>query len=171
MSLSCNSMEQKEFTNMAETLRCRILAVARGFRLCSDDAEDVAQDTMLKLWTIRGEVDDAKRAVGLAVTIARNLTIDKLRRKSKDALDEISIADSPYAQPDYILEENENSVWLKERLGRLPSKEYSVLRLRQVERKTTEEIAAIVGIQPVSVPTLLARARKKLLDDIKKLAL
>lgn len=165
------TMEQKEFTDMAETLRSRILAVARGFSLCSDDAEDVAQDAMLKLWFIRGEVEDAKRAVGLAVKIARNLAIDKLRRETKKASGEIILADSPYRQPDYIFEDNENSEWLKTRLQKLPTKEYSVLHLRQVERKTTEEIAAIVGISPVSVPTLLARARKKLLDDIKKRAL
>ena len=161
-------MEQKEFTDMAEMLRRRIIAVARGFRLGDDGAEDVAQDAMLKLWTIRDELKDAKRSVGLAVTIARNLAIDKLRREAMSGLAEFNIADSQYRQPDYILEDVENSAWLEERLKKLPTKEYAVLHLRQVERKTTEEIAAIVGIKPVSVPTLLARARKKLLDDIKQ---
>lgn len=43
-----------------------------------------------------------------------------------------------------------------------------VLRLRQVERKSAEEIAAIMGISPGSVPTLLARARHAMLEELRR---
>lgn len=161
-------MEQKEFTDMAEILRLRIIAVAQGFRLSDEDADDVSQDVMLKLWTICKDIKDNRSAVSLAVTMAKNLSIDKLRRETKNGNNDIELVDSQYCQPDYILEDNENTAWLKDRLKRLPTKEYLVLHLRQVEKKSTEEIAAIVGIKPVSVPTMLSRARRKLLDDIKK---
>ena len=46
----------------------------------------------------------------------------------------------------------------------LPSTEYQVLHLRQVERKTDQQIAAILGIGNASVPTLLSRARRKLMQ-------
>ena len=161
-------MEQKEFTDMAEILRLRIIAVAQGFRLSDEDTDDVSQDVMLKLWTICKDIKDNRSAVSLAVTMAKNLSIDKLRRETKNGNNDIELVDSQYIQPDYILEDNENTAWLKDRLMRLPTKEYLVLHLRQVEKKSTEEIAAIVGIKPVSVPTMLSRARRKLLDDIKK---
>lgn len=161
-------MEQKEFTDMAEILRLRIIAVAQGFRLSDEDTDDVSQDVMLKLWTICKDIKDNRSAVSLAVTMAKNLSIDKLRRETKNGNNDIELVDSQYSQPDYILEDNENTAWLKDRLMRLPTKEYLVLHLRQVEKKSTEEIAAIVGIKPVSVPTMLSRARRKLLDDIKK---
>lgn len=166
-----DSMEQKEFTDMADSLRHRIIAVARGYRLGDDDVEDVAQDTMLKLWTIRNDIDDGRHAAALAVTVAKNLAIDRLRRGAKSGTPEIALADSLYKQPDFMLEDNENDLWLQEQLRHLPTKEYAVLHLRQVEKKTTAEIAAIVGIAPGSVATLLARARKKLLNEIKKRAL
>ena len=161
-------MEQKEFTDMAEILRLRIIAVAQGFRLSDEDTDDVSQDVMLKLWTICKDIKDNRSAVSLALTMAKNLSIDKLRRETKNGNNDIELVDSQYSQPDYILEDNENTAWLKDRLKRLPTKEYLVLHLRQVEKKSTEEIAAIVGIKPVSVPTMLSRARRKLLDDIKK---
>lgn len=164
-------MEQKEFTDMADSLRHRIIAVARGYRLGDDDAEDVAQDTMLKLWTIRNDIDGGRHAAALAVTVAKNLAIDKLRHGAISGTAEIALADSLYKQPDFMLEDNENDLWLQEQLRHLPTKEYAVLHLRQVEKKTTAEIAAIVGIAPGSVATLLARARKKLLNEIKKRAL
>ena len=164
-------MEQKEFTDMADGLRLRVLAVARGYRLTGEDAEDVAQDAMLKLWTIKDDVCGERHAAALAVTMAKNLAVDRLRRGAKRGTPETSIADSRYRQPDFMLEDDENDRWLKERLKKLPTKEYAVLHLRQVEKKSAAEIAAIVGIAPGSVATLLARARKKLLNDIKKRAL
>lgn len=70
--------------------------------------------------------------------------------------------------PDIALEEQENERWLQKKLKQLPSNQYLVLHLRQVEKKSTEEIAAIVGITPGSVVTLLARARQKMLQEIRK---
>ncbi len=70
--------------------------------------------------------------------------------------------------PDQRLETLDNEAWLERRLRELPDKEYQVLHLRQVERRTTQEIAAIAGIAESSVPTLLARARRKLLESYKQ---
>lgn len=162
------SMVQKEFEDMAADLRRRIVTLARGFRLDSDSAEDVAQDTMLKLWTIREKIDDKPSAAAMATTIARHLSIDMLRRNKTIALDMTAAPDSSYRQPDSLLQTAEDDRWLKSQLDKLPTKEHAVLHLRQVEHKTTEEIAAIVGVSAVSVPTMLARARKKLFDEIKR---
>ena len=54
------------------------------------------------------------------------------------------------------------------RLKALPSNQYQVLYLRQVEKKSFEEIAQIVGITPESVSVLLSRARKQMLQEIRK---
>lgn len=161
-------MVQEEFENIAASLRSRVISVARGYGLNADSAEDVAQDTMLKLWTIRERYSGIKQATALCVTIAKHLSVDMLRGQRCSQIDDIKISDSQYRQPDSRLESLENEMWLKMQLDRLPSKEYSVLHLRQVEHKSTEEIAAIVGISEKSVPTLLARARKKLLEEMKR---
>lgn len=50
----------------------------------------------------------------------------------------------------------------------LPSKEYQILKLRQVEQKTNEEIAKLLGIEKTSVATLLSRARIKILKEFQK---
>lgn len=49
-------MKQEEFESIVPTLRHRVLAVARGFHL-DDEAEDVAQEAMLKLWNMRDKLD------------------------------------------------------------------------------------------------------------------
>ena len=161
-------MVQQEFENIAADLRQRIIAVARGYRLDADSAEDVAQDAMLKLWTIRDRLDGRMQMTALAVTIGRHLSVDMLRKTKTVDLDKTKPTDSRFRQPDAMLENAENEHWLDIQLDRLPTKEHAVLHLRQVEHKSTVEIAAIVGISQASVPTLLARARRKLLEEMKR---
>ena len=109
----CMSMVQKEFEDMAADLRRRIVTLARGFRLDSDSAEDVAQDTMLKLWTIREKIDGKPSAAAMATTIARHLSIDMLRRNKTIALDMTAAPDGRYRQPDSLPQTAEDDRWLK----------------------------------------------------------
>ena len=168
INVNNKNMVQQEFEKTAALLCHRLVSVAKGYGLDADSAEDVSQDTMLKLWTIREKIDNEKQATALGITIARHLAIDMLRKKRCLELENVRIADSQYRQPDSQLESSENEIWLKLQFDKLPTKEYTVLHLRQVEHRSTEEIAAIIGVKQVSVPTMLARARKKLLEEIKK---
>ena len=159
-------LNQKEFENIAKELRARSLSVAHGFHFTAEEAEDVAQDALLKLWALHATTADTAAAEALTVSITRHLCIDILRRRHTVPLDSRPVIDDRYASPDTALETNEDELWLQQRLKTLPSNEYAVLQLRQVEGKTDADIAAILGISPSSVPTLLSRARHKLLADI-----
>lgn len=66
------------------------------------------------------------------------------------------------------IEDRANDAWLQRQLSRLPSTEYEILHLRQVERKSNGEIAAILGITPQSVTTLLAGPPQALGEDTKR---
>lgn len=100
--------------------------------------------------------------------MARRLSIDHLRRRRTVALDTVTTALPQGEQPDTTLENKELEAWLEAQMQQLPTTEHTILRLRQVERKSTEEIAAIVGISPASVAPLLSRARRKLLAKIQE---
>lgn len=56
----------------------------------------------------------------------------------------------------------------EQKIAALPPTEHLILKLRQVERKSNEEIARMLGIEQSSVVTLLSRARKKILNEINK---
>lgn len=161
-------MNQTEFESIVPTLRHRVIAVARGYGLDSDDAEDVAQDAMLKLWNIRDQLGDDRPINRMAVCVARHLSIDHLRRRRTVSLGNITPEGRAETQPDTLLETEEDRQWLAQQMDRLPSTEHTVLHLRQVEQRTTEEIAAIVGISPASVVPLLSRARRHLLEQLKQ---
>lgn len=161
-------MTDKEFTDIATELRMLALRKGRSYPLDSDEAEDIAQDTMLRLWALRGKVKSAAHARGLAVCIAAHQSVDKLRSKRTVSLCSPCQEPSEGSTPDTTLEEKANEEWLEGELRKLPSTEYQVLHLRQVERKGTEEIAAILGVTPQSVATLLSRARRRLMEEIRK---
>lgn len=142
------------------------MAAAESFGLTPDEAEDVAQDAMLKLWCLHSSLNDSTHAAALATSVTRHLCVDATRRRRTVPMDSRPVIDDRHATPDNALEAADNERWLEKRLSQLPSNEHAVLHLRQVERKSEAEIAAILGISAASVPTLLSRARRKLLADI-----
>ena len=156
-------MKDKEFEHIAPVLRQRSVDTARSLGLDADDAEDVAQDALLRLWSLRGELH-VGRVEALVVTVARNLSIDIHRRRRTVPMDSRPIIDELHTQPDTLMEVADDERWLEQRMQALPSTEFQVLHLRQVERKTDQQIAAILGIGIASVPTLLSRARRKLMQ-------
>ena len=160
-------MTEQEFVDIVPRLRALALSNAQGYLSPSDEAEDVAQDSLLKMWALRERVTSVEHALGLVATMARHLAIDRLRRCHTVGLDQARHM-AASQQASWRLEEESYGKWLDEALKRLPPTQYQVLHLRQVEGKGTEEIAAIVGITPRSVATLLSRARKQLLEQIKK---
>lgn len=161
-------MTDNEFTDIATELRELALKKGRGYPLATNDADDIAQETMLRLWALRRKVNSLRHARGLAVCIAAHLAIDRLRRR-RTVSDDFIVNEQPSSNdPETDLELKVNDEWLEKELSRLPSTEYQVLHLRQVEGKTNEEIASIIGITPQSVATLLSRARRKLMEKIKR---
>ena len=160
-------MTEQEFVDIVPRLRALALRNALSYSVQADEAEDVAQDSLLKMWALRERITSVGHALGLVATMARHLVIDRLRQRRTVGLDQARHLASAQ-QASWRLEEETYGQWLDEALRRLPPTEYQVLHLRQVEGRGTEEIAAITGITPRSVATLLSRARKRLLEQIRK---
>ena len=162
------TMEEKEFIHIAKELRERAYVASQ--RMGADDAqaEDVAQEVMLRLWQMHESLE-VKRLGNMASIMARNLTIDQQRSVHAVSIEEEHVSRFvDTSEPMQRLEESENEEWLRQKLKQLPRTQQTILHLRQVERLTHREIAERLGLQETSISTLLARARKSLLEEIKK---
>ena len=149
-------MTQKEFEHIALQMHSKALHVARIYVPLEADAEDVAGDVMLKLW---------EHLVGI---LTRNRAIDLLRtHKQERSLNESYEFLEERNQHDE-LEYKELEQWLEREIDRLPPTNAIILRMRQLEHRELEEIASLLGITKSSVSTLLARARRQLLERIKQ---
>lgn len=79
-------MTEKEFTSLVPELRQTALHVCRGCGTDGMTAEDVAQDTMLRLWAIRKDITSAQHAKGLTGCVAKHFCIDRHRKKREVSL-------------------------------------------------------------------------------------
>lgn len=154
------------FEKQAPRLRELALQAAATAGADVDTAEDIAQETMLRLWQMR---DDPRlyNPEGYASTIARHLTLNRLRHKPPLPLDERQV-DSQTTSPLDMMVQREDERWLQERIRNLPPTQHAVLHMRQVEHRSNSQIAALLGIKETSVNTLLARARRQLLEEIRQ---
>ena len=160
-------MEKSAFEQKARTWREKALSVSRHYGAGIDEAEDIAQDVMLRLWQMHEELERFKSVEAIVALMAKHLIRNHQRRKPSEVLDEAMIV-SMNTSPHEVLETKENEEWLSARLQQLPTTQRTLLYMRQVERRTHEEIASLLGIEITSVSTLLARARRSLLEEIKR---
>ena len=160
-------MDRNAFERMARTWRNKALDVSRHYGAGKDEAEDIAQDVMLHLWQMHNELERYESIEAVVTMMARHQLQNHQRRRKPETLNE-AIVVSMNTSPHEMLEMKENDNWLSDRLEQLPTTQRTLLYMRQVERRSHEEIASLLGIEKASVSTLLARARRTLLEEIKQ---
>ena len=160
-------MKTDAFEKQAPRLRAIALKASANAGADGDTAEDIAQETVIRLWQMR---DDPRLSNpdGYAALIARHLTLNLLRRVQPLAIDERQCADQTSPSPLDIMIQREQEQWLLRHISHLPPTLHAVLHMRQVEQRGNDQIAALLGIKETSVKTLLARARRQLLEQIRQ---
>ena len=160
-------MKTDAFEQQASRLRAIALDASAKAGADADIAQDIAQETMIRLWQVR---DDPRlcNLDGYAVMIARHLTLNHLRRKPPLPIDERLKAGPTAPSPLDLMVQREEEQWLRQRIRDLPPTQHAVLHLRQVEHRSNSQIATLLGVKETSVSTLLARARRQLLEEIRQ---
>ncbi|MCR5678672.1 MAG: sigma-70 family RNA polymerase sigma factor [Prevotella sp.] len=160
-------MDRNAFERQARSWRQKALEVSMMYGAGRAEAEDIAQDVMLRLWQMHDELDRYESPMALVALMARHNLRNHQRRRKTEVLDE-SVVISIGTTPHEVLETKEDDAWLDKRLRQLPTTQRTLLYMRQVERRSHEEIAQLLGIEVTSVSTLIARARRTLLEEIKR---
>lgn len=159
-------MNRSEFESMAIPLRKRIVSMVIGLSAEADSslADDVAQDTLLKLWTIRDRLEEYRSVESLALVIARNRAIDILRETSGitvglEAVGEHVVSTQSVEETIIRSERHDDLLGI---IDSLPSVQQNVIRMRHIEGMEIEEIARITGSTPGSIRVALSRARQSI---------
>lgn len=156
-------MTRKEFESIVPPLRERIVAMVRRMSSDADSslADDVAQDTLLKLWTMRDKLDSYRSVESLALVIARHRAIDLLRTPPNS----MTRLDDGFDHPDTTLSAEESLIEKEDRseideiLASLPSSQQAILRMKHIEGLEVNEIAEITGSTPGAIRVSLSRTR------------
>lgn len=165
-------MDSKEFSQVVMPHSRRMFAVAFRFLQRPEEAEDLLQDVMMKLWQIRDSLPPDNELLPFLLTVVRNLCLDRLRSRQikDDTIEDVDIS-LDYIQPLDIDDKVEEKDRLRHLLGlinQLPPDQQKVLRLRAIDDLSTDEIAKQLNITPENVRQLLSRARKRLREMAQK---
>ena len=172
--------DDSAFTEFVNAFHSRLAKYS--FLMCGhrEDAEEVAQETLLKVFENIEQLHEPARLKAWVFRIAKNeclmkrrksvfapqmeLSLDELRPKVS-AAGGLEIADWS-SLPDDLLLDSELREALGSAIGRLPEIYRSVVLLRDVEELTTEEAAEVLEISPDSVKTRLHRGRLALRQEM-----
>lgn len=151
----------------AEALTRRLVPVvlAHAYRLLGEraEAEDVAQEAMMRLWKIAPDWRQGEAKVTTWLyRVTANLCTDRLRKRRSVALDDAPepLDETPSA-PEQIQDKARMDA-LQEALAGLPDRQRQAVVLRHIEGLQNPEIAEIMEISTEAVESLTARGKRAL---------
>lgn len=136
-----------------------------------DSAEDLAQETLVRMWHRAGSFDPARAdASAWLFAIARNLKIDTFRRDRRADLhaDDFMLRPDEPPRPEDVVIDNECRDRVQQAISVLPPEQLDLVKLSFFEGRSHGEIADLVGIPLGTVKSRLrlafGRLREKLGD-------
>ena len=158
-------MEKISFRNDILPLKNKLFRLALRITLNNAEAEDIVQETLIKVWKKRESWDEIESIEAFCYSICRNLALDRTRRadmfsESLDETQSMAVDTSYSSNPEEQVQQSDRMKLVKELIDHLPEKQRSVIQLRDFEGKSYKEIADIMQMTDEQVKVTLFRARQ-----------
>lgn len=163
-------MKEIRFRDNILPLKDKLFRLALRITLNREEAEDIVQDTLLRVWEKRESWSQIESIEAYCTTICRNLALDRNSAARNSNLRLNEQMDTPPLSPTPFEELNQREqLEMTQRLmDDLPELWRSIMLLRNVEGKRYDEIATILSISESQVKVYLHRARTRLREQIDK---
>ncbi len=157
-------MQRIDFRNDVLPLKDKLFRLALRITLDRAEAEDVVQETLIRIWNKRDEWNQFDSIEAYSLTVVRNLAIDRSRRKDAETVELTPEAEltSDGSNPYDSLVNKERLELIHRLVNGLPEKQRVIMQLRDVEGKNYKEIARILNLTEEQVKVNLFRARQKI---------
>ena len=156
-------MQEISFRDDILPLKDKLFRLALRITFDRAEAEDVVQDTMIRVWNKREEWTQFGSIEAYCLTVAKNLAIDRSQKKEAQnveltpEMEEESEISGPYDQ----LVNNERMSIIHRLINELPEKQRLIMQLRDIDGESYKEIAKILNLTEEQVKVNLFRARQK----------
>jgi RNA polymerase sigma-70 factor (ECF subfamily) len=158
--------DARAYRVLTERYLAKVVRYAERMLGRADEAEDVAQETFLRLWQHASRYDArGHKPSTWLYRVAHNLCVDRLRQRrpvSGDALDERASPDRTSAP----LADRELSRAVQAAVAELPERQRAALVLVHDQELTQVEAAEVLGCGVDALESLLARARRSLRERL-----
>ena len=156
-------MKNVSFRNDVLPLKDVLYRLPLRITLRHEDAEDIVQDTLMKVWNKRDDWENLESIEAYSLTVCRHLALDRIKRKDRqnESLDDIHLNHTagqvnPYEQ----MLQRDRLELVKRIVNALPEKQRTCMQLRDFEGKSYKEISAVMGISEDQVKINIFRARQ-----------
>ena len=155
-------MTTEDFYHIVRPLRDGLLRYALKLTSGSPDADDLVQETMLRLWDMHPRLDRGDNLRALAVTMVRNRFYDTQRHSQHSRA---LTPDDDRAIDDRRAEQRDEAQLIRIIVDHLPPLQQRLLRMKEIEGYTAEEIMHITGCSSGALRKNLSRARMKIRQE------
>ena len=147
---------------------CGTLAFRVAYSVLRDkpDAEDVAQDALVKAYRSFNQLRDRERFRAWLVRTTWRLALDKRRGDKRRVLREHTVASPPEPTAEQVAVARERAAHLWTAIDELPEKLRLVVVLANIDGHDTREVAALLDIPEGTVRSRLFLARKALAERL-----
>lgn len=156
-------MKKISFRDDVLPLKNHLFRLALRITMSKEEAEDIVQDTLIKVWNRKDEWQEIESIEAYSLRICRNLSLDRIRNKenNNDSLDNLSSAEAlQAATPQEQMIQRDRIQLVRNIVNSLPEKQRSCMQLREFEGKSYKEIAQILEITEEQVKVNIFRARQ-----------
>lgn len=157
-------MNQETFKNTVFVLKDKLYRFANRFLAHEEDAFDLVQELMLKLWEKRSDLSHVDNMEAFAMSTLRNMALNKIERAGRQAkyLNEVP-ADIQVERYPALTQE-----LILKYIDALPEKQRMVMYLRDVEEYEIADISNLCQIDENAVRVNLSRARQSVRASLTK---
>lgn len=169
---SNREMNNISFRNDVLPLKGILYRLALRITLNAAEAEDIVQDTLIKVWNRRDSWQELESIEAFSLAICRNLALDRIRKQDNrnGSIDEVQMdapdtSSSPYERAAL----RDRVEMIRDVVNSLPEKQRCCMQLRDFEGKAYKDIAATLGISEEQVKVSIFRARQAVKKRIKEI--
>ena len=162
-------MQASEFKQLFLPCHRKLFSVAYRLMGNAQAAEDMVQETFLKLWMQRDKIERVDNPEAYSIMVLRRLFYDRMRTGHLQEVDKdvgnLQITSSQNISRQ--LEAADEYQRVRQLISHLPEPQGRIMLMRDVEDRSFEEISIETGLSEVNVRSILSRARKKIREQIK----
>ncbi len=171
------SMENARFRTEILPLKDKFFRLALRITLDRAEAEDITQETLIRMWEQRDGWNEIQSLEAWGLTICRNFALDHIRKRQLQVEREQdfltpslphSVTSSLLSvpPPDEQLDQKQRVEAVLQLIDQLPEVQRTVIQLRDIEGMRYDEIAQATGLSETQVKVYLHRARKRIRETL-----
>lgn len=165
-------MKQIDFRKDLLPLKDKIYRVGLRITLNAQEAEDITQETLIRVWSKREDLVRVANVEAFCITVCRNLALDVMARKEQSSLsieiEQTDIFDSAKT-PEEQLEHDDKLKKIHCIFNSLPEKQRTAVQLCDIEGLSYAEAALAMNVTEDVFKVTLHRARKAIKTQYEKI--